>query len=58
MDKAILYTARELADILHCNPQTIYRLSYKGLIKSVKVGSLRRFEMPEEMKGQNNETRR
>ena len=58
MDKAILYTARELADILHCNPQTVYRLSYKGLIKSVKVGSLRRFEMPEEMKGQNHETRR
>lgn len=54
----ILYTARELAAILHCNPQTVYRLSYKGLIKSVKVGSLRRFEMPEEMKGQNNETRR
>ena len=58
MDKAILYTAKELADILHCNPQTIYRMAYKGQIKSIKCGSLRRFEMPEEMKGQNNETRR
>lgn len=58
MDKAILYTARELADILHCNVQTIYRYANKGIIKSVKVGSLRRFEMPEEMKGQDNETRR
>lgn len=58
MGAEVLYTAKELADILHCNPQTVYRLSYKGLIKSVKVGSLRRFEMPEEMKGQDNETRR
>ena len=58
MDKTILYTAKQMAAILRCHPQTIYRLSYKGLIKSVKVGSLRRFEMPEEMKGQDNETRR
>lgn len=55
MKTKVLYTARELADILHCHPQTIYRLAYKGLIKSVKVGSLRRFEMPKEMKGQNND---
>lgn len=59
MDKTkVLYTAKELASYLNCNVQTIYRLSYKGLIKSVKAGSLRRFEMPEEMKGQDNETRR
>ncbi len=49
MKAEALYTARELADILRCNPQTVYRLSYKGLIKSVKVGSLRRFEMPEQI---------
>lgn len=50
MDKTkALYTARELADILHCNVQTIYRYANKGVIKSVKCGSLRRFEMPEQI---------
>lgn len=42
-----LYKAKELAEILNCNPQTIYRLADKGEIESVKVGSLRRFLMPE-----------
>lgn len=41
-----LYKAKELAEILHCNSQTIYRLADKGVIESVKVGSLRRFLMP------------
>lgn len=59
MDKTkVLYTAKELASYLNCNVQTIYRYANKGVIKSVKCGSLRRFEMPEEMKGQDNETRR
>ena len=44
MDK--LYKATELAEILNCNPQTIYRMADKGQIESVKVGSLRRFLMP------------
>lgn len=42
-----LYTARQLAEILHCNPQTIYRWGYKGLIKTKKINGLRRFAMPE-----------
>lgn len=42
-----LYKAQELAEILNCHPQTIYRLADKGVIESVKVGSLRRFLMPE-----------
>ena len=42
-----LYKARELAEILNCNPQTIYRMADKGQIMSVKFGSLRRFLMPE-----------
>lgn len=42
-----LYKATELAEILNCNPQTIYRLADRGEIESVKVGSLRRFLMPE-----------
>lgn len=42
-----LYTAKELAKILHCNPQTIYRMADRGEIESIKVGSLRRFLMPE-----------
>lgn len=42
-----LYKATELAEILNCNPQTIYRMADKGQIESVKVGSMRRFLMPE-----------
>lgn len=49
MDK--LYKAKELAEILNCNPQTIYRLADKGEIESIKIGSLRRFLMP---KGEQN----
>lgn len=41
-----LYKARELAELLNCNPQTIYRMADKGQIESVKVGSMRRFLMP------------
>lgn len=43
---AKLYKAKELAEILGCNPQTIYRMADKGEIESIKVGSLRRFLMP------------
>ena len=42
-----LYKASELAAILNCNPQTIYRMADRGEIESIKVGSLRRFLMPE-----------
>lgn len=41
-----LFKARELAELLNCNPQTIYRMANKGQIESVKVGSMRRFLMP------------
>ena len=50
-----LYTARELAEVLHLHPQTIYRLANRGEIQAVKVGWSRRFLMPD-MKGQNNES--
>ena len=43
-----LYKAKELATILKCNPQTIYRLADRGEIGSIKVGGLRRFLMPTE----------
>lgn len=46
-----LYKATELAEILNCNPQTIYRMADKGQIESIKVGNLRRFLMP---KGEQN----
>lgn len=42
-----LYKAQELAELLNCNPQTIYRMADRGEIESIKVGSLRRFLMPE-----------
>lgn len=48
-----LYTAKELADILSVNPQTIYRMANRGLIEDVKIGRLRRFYKPEPQR-QNN----
>lgn len=53
-----LYKATELAEILNCNPQTIYRLADRGEIESVKVGSLRRFLMPERIEQNNAKDRR
>ena len=47
MSKPKLYKATELARLLNCNPQTIYRMADRGEIESIKVGSLRRFLMPE-----------
>lgn len=52
-----LYKAKELAEILGCNPQTIYRMADKGQIESIKVGSLRRFLMPERNEQGNVENR-
>lgn len=46
-----LFKAKELAELLNCNPQTIYRMADKSQIESVRVGSLRRFLMP---KGEQN----
>ncbi len=53
-----LYKAQELARLLNCNPQTIYRMAEKGEIESIKVGSLRRFLMPERNEQDNVATRR
>ena len=53
-----LYKATELAEILGCNPQTIYRLADRGEIESIKVGSLRRFLMPKGEEQNNAEDRR
>ena len=44
---AKLYKAKELAEILGCNPQTIYRMADRGEIESIKIGTMRRFLMPE-----------
>lgn len=46
MDKT-LYTARQMATILQCHPQTIYRMADRGELESIKVGNLRRFVMPD-----------
>ena len=43
-----LYTAKELAEILKINPQTIYRLAERGEIESYKIGKSVRFRMPTE----------
>lgn len=55
MDKT-LYTARQMAAILRCHPQTVYRMADRGELDSIKVGNLRRFLMPRE--GQNNDSRK
>lgn len=43
-----LYTAKELAEILKVNPQTVYRLADKGEIESYKIGKSVRFPLPSE----------
>ena len=58
MSKPKLYKAKELAEILGCNPQTIYRMAYRGEIESVKHGSLRRFLMPKGEEQNNAKDRR
>ena len=52
-----LYKATELAQLLNCNPQTIYIMADRGEIESIKVGSLRRFLMPERNEQDNVENR-
>lgn len=42
-----LYTAKQLAEILQVNPQTIYRWANDGVIEDFKIGKVRRFLMPE-----------
>lgn len=51
--KERLYTAKELAQILNCHPQTVYRMADRGEIESIKIGTMRRFLMPG--KEQNND---
>lgn len=41
-----LYKARELAEILKVNPQTIYRLAKRGEIETYRIGRAVRFLMP------------
>ena len=45
--KERLYKASELATLLNCSVQTVYRKSDRGEIRSVRFGSMRRFLMPE-----------
>lgn len=47
-----LYKATELAEILACDPQTIYRKADRGEIEDLRIGKMRRFLMPR--KEQNN----
>ena len=42
-----LYTAKQLSEILGVHLQTVYRMSYRNEIKSIKVGSKRRFFLPD-----------
>lgn len=53
MKAEVLYTARQMAAILRCHPQTIYRMADRGELESIKVGNLRRFVMPDKETKQN-----
>ncbi|MEE0899051.1 MAG: helix-turn-helix domain-containing protein [Acutalibacteraceae bacterium] len=55
---AKLYKAKELAEILGCNPQTIYRMADRGEIESIKIGTMRRFLMPERERNNDIQSRR
>jgi excisionase family DNA binding protein len=37
------YTTRELAELLHVHPETIRRAAARGDLRSVRVGSERRY---------------
>ena len=47
MEEKRLYTARELSRLLKVSQGTIWRWGREGELKTVKVGRLVRFEMPE-----------
>lgn len=47
-EKEKLYTAKELARILQVSADTIWRWGRNGLIRSVRIGKVVRFYMPEE----------
>lgn len=34
-----MYTVKEVANIFHCNPETVKRHIYKGKIRAVKFGA-------------------
>ncbi len=42
-----LYTAKELAKILHLHVNTIYRLGAEGKLKTLKIGGSTRYILPE-----------
>lgn len=48
MDERKWYTARQMARLLNCSEQTIYRLGYRGELETKKIGGMRRFRLPEE----------
>lgn len=41
MAEAMLYTVKEVASILHTNPDYVYSLNKSGLLKFMKIGSLK-----------------
>jgi len=45
MDK--FHTIREVAELLHLNPQTVYRMVYQGVIKGNKFGGAVRISQAE-----------
>ncbi|MBR3325231.1 MAG: helix-turn-helix domain-containing protein [Clostridia bacterium] len=41
MEDKIIYTVREVADILHTSPNYVYELVNNGHIPAIKLGSIR-----------------
>lgn len=48
-----LYTASELAEILHIHKETVYKLGREGKLKRVKAGRSVRFMLPKAEGGRN-----
>ena len=37
----LLYTVKEVAELIHCNPSHTYKLIRKGLLPALKLGQLK-----------------
>lgn len=39
MERQVTYTEKELAEVLHCNVQTVARYRKQGILQGVKIGT-------------------
>ena len=41
MNETMIYTVKEVAKLLHCSPNYIYKLIEKGYLPAIKLGSIK-----------------